>query len=129
VSFDVIRAELINNRVDTEELRIRLKDRIADPLRKIVDAMFPEFDRRLEALQKHISAAGDRLSAQAAVEQADALLVEMRKVRDQMLELESFNEAVDLLREIIAAQRQVTERTKQERRNKVRKLLDDDDKD
>ena len=33
VAFDDIREELINNRVDTEELQIRLKDHIADPLR------------------------------------------------------------------------------------------------
>ncbi len=126
-AFEGIRAELINNRVDTEELRIRLKDRIADPLRRIVESMFPEFDRRLEVLQKEVAADAGKASAQAAVEQADAILVEMQKVRDQMLELESFNEAVDLLREIIAAQQQVTERTKQERRNKVRKLLEDED--
>lgn len=130
-AFEAIRAELINNRVDTEELRIRLKDRIADPLRRIVDSMFPEFDRRLEALQKQIGADSGQASAQVAwkqaVEQADAIVIEMQKVRDQMLELESFNEAVDLLREIITAQQQVTERTKQERRNKVRKLLEDED--
>lgn len=136
-AFEDIRAELINNRVDTEELRIRLKDRIADPLRRIVDSLFPEFDRRVEALQKQVAGGSGQASAQAAaelaaielaaVEQADAIVVEMQKVRDQMLELESFNEAVDLLREIIAAQQQVNERTKQERRNKVRKLLEDDD--
>lgn len=124
-AFEAIREELINNRVDTEELRIRLKDRIADPLHRIVEAMFPNFDQRLGALQKQASAGGELTSVQA-VEQADAILVEMQKVRDQMLELESFNEAVDLLREIIAAQQQVTERTKEERRKKVRQLLDDD---
>lgn len=125
-AFEDIREELINNRVDTEELRIRLKDRIADPLRTIVETMFPEFDRRLEALQKQ-AAGGSAASARTAVEQADAILVEMQKVRDQMLELETFNEAVDLLREIIADQERVTERTKQERRKKVRQLLDDED--
>jgi hypothetical protein len=34
-AFDGIRDELVNNRVDTEELRIRLKDQIADPLKGI----------------------------------------------------------------------------------------------
>ena len=57
----------------------------------------------------------------------DTILVEMRKVRDQMLELESFNEAVDLLREILAEQRRITEQTKHERRQKMRRLLEDDD--
>ena len=34
--FDDIREELVNNRLDTTELRTRLKDRIADPLKQIV---------------------------------------------------------------------------------------------
>ena len=55
------------------------------------------------------------------------MILAMRKVRDQMLELESFNEAVDLLREIIAAQEQVSEQTKKQRREKVRSLLEDDE--
>ena len=47
VSFDDIREELINNRVDTEELRIRLKDYIADPLRQIAGKKFPELENGL----------------------------------------------------------------------------------
>ena len=48
--FDEILEELVNNRVDTEELRVRLKNRIAEPLRGIGEQMFPECDRRLQAL-------------------------------------------------------------------------------
>ena len=44
-----------------------------------------------------------------------------------MLELESFNEAVELLREIIAAQQNLTERTKEQRRARVRSLLEDEE--
>ena len=39
-----------------------------------------------------------------AVQQADAILVEMKQVLDKMLELETFNEALDLLRAIIKSQ-------------------------
>jgi hypothetical protein len=127
-SFDGIRAELVNNRVDTEELRIRLKDRISDPLKQIVDTLFAEFDRRLADLKKQLAAGGnDEALGKPAIEQADTMISAMRKVRDQMLELESFNEAVDLLREIIAAQEQVSEQTKKQRREKVRSLLEDDE--
>lgn len=126
-SFDGIRAELVNNRVDTEELRLRLKDHISDPLKRIVETQFTELDRRLALLKSKLAADTDDNAAKAAVEQADTIILAMQKVRDQMLELESFNEAVDLLREIIAAQEQVSEQTRKQRTSKVRSLLEDDE--
>lgn len=126
-SFDRIRTELVNNRIDTEELRIRLKDRISDPLKQIVDNDFAEFGRRLGELRKKLPDASDGEAAKPAIEQADTMIVAMQRVRDQMLELESFNEAVDLLREIITAQEQVSEETKKERTRKLRSLLEDED--
>ncbi len=127
VSFDGIREELVNNRVDTEELRVRLKDQIADPLHSIVGRMFPELETRLKALSAKIETgpAARNEARQGAVAQADAIVVEMQKIRDRMLELETFNEAIDLLRSIIAAQHNVTEETKKERSKSVRKLLED----
>ncbi|HQU42278.1 MAG: hypothetical protein B7Z73_04965 [Planctomycetia bacterium 21-64-5] len=128
VAFDDIRAELVNNRVDTEELRIRLKDRISGPLKQIVDVQFAHLGRSLTALKKQLAGGAEHSdAAKSAIEQADLMIVALQKVRDQMLQLESFNEAVDLLREIIAAQQQVSEQTKKERSKKLRELLDDED--
>ena len=63
-----------------------------------------------------------RLAAQL---EADAILVEMKQILDKMLELESFNEALDLLRDIIAAQERVNEQTKQRQKAKLRNLLEE----
>jgi hypothetical protein len=137
VSFDGIRAELVNNRLDTEELRIRLKEQIADPLKRIADVRFAEFDKRLVLLAKTTAASGgDSKSAlpaeleQArlpALEQAETILVEMKQVRDKMLELETFNEALDRLREIIDLQKVLTEQTKKLRQEKLRNVLEDEE--
>ena len=40
-AFDDIRLQLTNNRIDTEELKLRLGPGIAEPLRKIADADVP----------------------------------------------------------------------------------------
>ncbi len=42
-SFDELREEMTNNRIDTPELQTRLKDQIADPLRHISTQMFPMY--------------------------------------------------------------------------------------
>jgi len=125
-AFDDIRKQLINNRIDTEELKNRLQNGIAEPLRKIVDPMFPELERRLEELQAALEnldrGPGLRDRAQ---QQTDEILLAMRKVLDRMIELENFNEAVDLLRGIISSEEQLREQTQQRHKQKIRDLLKD----
>jgi len=127
--FDDIRKQLINNRIDTEELKHRLQHDIAEPLHVIVEQMFPELERRLEALQKVLE---DRERTPAlrdqAQRQAEEIILAMRKVLDRMLELESFNEAVELLRSIVEEQQRLYEKTKQRQKEKLRELLKEEDK-
>lgn len=126
VAFADIHEELVNNRVDTPEMMSRLMDGIAQPLTRVSDEMFPELDRRLLELQRDLenSTTGpDRLAV--AAQQADAILVEMQRVLDKMLELETFNEVVAMLRSIIDEQNGVNEATRNLRKQKVRDLLED----
>lgn len=119
-AFFDIRAELINNRMDTAELQERLEAGIAIPLARIADQMFPELDRRLQDLEAALS--NSQAGAQArdsALGQLDAILAAMRAVLSRMLELEDFNEVVQLLREIIASQDKVRELTRQRHRSRI----------
>ncbi len=123
-SFDDIRKELINNRIDTEELKGRLQKGIAEPLRHIAEMMIPELERRLEGLQAVLDNATKSPALRAlAQQQADEILLAMRKVRDRMIEVEDFNEAVNLLREIIKTQDQLHDETEQRHKQKIRELL------
>jgi hypothetical protein len=124
--FDDIRLQLINNRIDTEELIRRLEEGIANPLHRIAQKMFPSLQTRLERLQESLDDA--KLGPQRrdlAREQANAILLEMRKVLERMRELEDFNEAVELLRTIIKLQEQLEEQTKQRHKQRIRELLED----
>ncbi len=125
-SFDDIRKQLVNNRIDTEELKSRLQTGIADPLRAVAERMLPELERRLESLQ---SALDDAVKGPGlrdlAQRQADDALLAMRKVLDRMIELEDFNEAVELLRSIIESQDALRVETLRQQKQKVRDLLKD----
>jgi hypothetical protein len=126
-SFDDIREEMVNNRVDTPELQTRLKDQIADPLRHISREMFPELRARLTQLRRVLDdPAAGRMQLKLALDQSDAILVEMKSVLDKMLELETFNEVVDTLRSIISEQEKLNQETlrrqKEELKNKLREL-------
>ncbi len=122
-AFDDIREEMVNNRINTPEIEYRLKDQIADPLRHIGEVSFPELDRRLKRLQS--SLADPRMSKvrhEAALAQVDAILLEMRQIMNKMLELESFNEIVEHLREIIKDQDALNKLTQKKQKEKALKL-------
>lgn len=123
-AFEEIRQELVNNRIDTEELILRVKGGIADPLRRVGNEMFPELDRRLDRLRLVLGDPQAALPARnASRQQVDAILVAMRQVLDRMLELENFNEAVELLRSIVQMQEKLNDQTKQQHKQKLRDLL------
>lgn len=125
LAFDEIREEMINNRVDTEELKTRLKDGVADPLKRIVAEMFPKLDADLKKLAGQLAdpQAAPATKA-AALAQIDAILVEMRQVLDKMLELETFNEVLDMLRQIISSQEKINADTKQKQKQKLKDLVE-----
>jgi hypothetical protein len=123
-SFDDIYKQFVNNRIDTVELKNRLKGNIAEPLHRIVDTLFPDLSRRIEELQASIDD-GERAPGlrDGAQRQAEAILLAMQKVRDHMIELEDFNEAVELLRNIVDMQKQLHHETEKRHNEKIRDLL------
>jgi hypothetical protein len=124
--FDDIVTELANNRIATEELNQRLGHGIADPLRIVASELLPTLDDRVQQLTEALeSAEGADQSLADAVIQADLVVEEMQRILSRMLELESYNELVELLRTIVDEQQQLNEETKVRRREKLRSLLDE----
>jgi hypothetical protein len=125
--FDDIVAELINNRVDTEELKERLEQGIAEPLKAISGELLPRVEQRLGTLQTaydaNVSTAAEPLAAAKA--EADAAIQAMQAVLDRMLELESYNELVELLRGIVNDQQQIKEKTQQQQKEKLWGLIEE----
>jgi hypothetical protein len=117
MAFEGIREELINNRVDTEERKSRLKELIADPLRKISEEMFPELNDRLTELQEVY---GDPQkgppAAQLSIDETERVLTAMNEVLNQMLDLETYNELVDIVRSTIKDQGNIIDDTRKQRR-------------
>jgi hypothetical protein len=133
-NFHDIYEELINNRVDTEDRKLRLKEQIAGPLQGIGEKRFPELDQTLEKLAAAISAveASGKLrvedpatatAAQAAVDQSNRILTELDAVLQRMLDLESFNELLDIVRGLIDDQERISAETKKEQKKAVLDLL------
>lgn len=125
--FEDIVAELKNNRVDTEELTTRLEQGISEPLRQIGGELLPAFEAQLQDLHESFATAEDLpVHLGKAKGEGDEVVQAMKQVLDRMLELESYNELVELLRGIVAEQKQLRDQTLEQRRAKLRSILDDE---
>ncbi len=126
--FRDIREELINNRVDTEDRERRLEELIADPIELAAETMFPEWERQIEGLGKVLLDdmnkkeydldIGNQQAAQT-VEQADDILAELDEILQQMLDLETFNELLDIVRQLVEDQEKLIDNTAGERKNSL----------
>jgi len=123
--FDDLGEQLINNRVDNPDLQSRLREQIAQPLHRIADERMPQLAAQLKLVEQHVadpSTGGLELANAEAL--ADEILVEMRQVLDRMLELETYNEVVALLRDIITDQGDIHRRTKERQKERLRDLFE-----
>jgi len=113
-AFRDIRLEFDNNQLITPELEARLIAQIADPLASLSAEDLP-------ALAAACRAGTDRPEL---VRRADLVLSRMRAVLDKMLELESFNEVVELLRGMIRTQEQIRTDTLEQQKRRAREALE-----
>jgi hypothetical protein len=127
LSFAEIREELINNRVDTEDRKERLQEQIAAPLQRVVAERFPELERRLNDLEQRIAGGSvqDAAASSSQVhEQAELTLLELDDVLQKMLDLETYNELLDIVRDLIKEQSELLERTRQQQKKQLRDLTE-----
>ena len=75
----------------------------------------PQLETQLQLATERIDDPQAGAAALAdAMRLSDGVLVQMQQILDRMLELESYNEVVGLLRGIIEDQQQLNDRTKQQ---------------
>ena|GEM_PF-1509924 len=144
-SFRIIRQEMINNRIFTEDQRRRIDIEIMQPMRNLILSDFTDIDRSLEVLTGMLS--GDptvtptgiqsiaphglgkatrsetEAQRQITLRRFEELLQKMSAIRDKMASMENFNEAVELLRSIIRQQQILRNETIEERNQRLRDLL------
>ena len=119
--FSAIHLEFDNNGLLTAELDTRLLSQIAVPLASLAADDLPA----LVAQTRTPLAADDLAGRRQLVARADAVLRQMRSVLDRMMELETFNEVVDLLRSTISAQEEIRQETRDIQKERARALLED----
>jgi hypothetical protein len=123
--FRDLRDELVNNGAETPQALDRLNTKIIAPLNRAVTERWPSLDNRVDGVRQQSErgfpekAAYDGLLTEvaAAVTDLDRILLEMRK-------LETFQEAMELLKGLITDQEGLLEQTKTRRKENALKALE-----
>jgi hypothetical protein len=125
-AFDDVHDQLQNNRVDNPDLMARVTEHIAQPLHQLGERSMTQLESQLQLVNEQVADATAGPPALADSRRlADQVLVEMQQVLDHMLELESYNEVVGLLRDIIDDQKTLNDRTKRQQNERLQDLLDE----
>ena len=119
-AFDNIRLQLINNRVDSEDRKIRLAKQIITPLQAIPDGVLAELrtsvvqlDQALQQVDKQ-----EPNETQAAVATAESIrltdqsLAELDGILSILVKYETQNELLDIVRRMIAEQETLLDEVK-----------------
>ncbi|UUO08973.1 hypothetical protein M4951_11785 [Blastopirellula sp. J2-11] len=122
--FEEIRQEIINNRVDTEKRKERLENDVISPINQIADVRQPDLREAIKRLEASLSDPTQSVeSVGAAIAETDEIILAMQQVLDKMLDLETFNELVDQIREIIQLQEELQKDTETEQKRLFRDLF------
>ncbi|MDR0871700.1 MAG: DUF4175 domain-containing protein [Planctomycetaceae bacterium] len=129
-NFRLIRQEMINNKIFTDEEQQRLDKKIIEPMQGLFGGDFPELDKLTEQWNETLGVRDKPLrpsalqQQQAVISQFDIVLKKMTAIRDSMVSMESFNEAVEMLRAIIKQQQQLRKETLEEKNKRLKGLLE-----
>ncbi len=118
--FGDVRAELVNNRVDTSAMLERIDQGIVSPLHQINEIDYPEVDAAIALFRLAHEREDDPTDLiDGAREAVDRMLLRMGRVLNEMRRRETYNEVVKRLQSILEKQEALRDRTRKERLRSV----------
>jgi hypothetical protein len=137
-SLDDLLEEMANNRIDSVDRSERIGGGVRDPLRAIVAGDLAKLKRQIAEIEAWVAGRPDTMAAEdraggsasadadadSAVQTAEDVLLQLTAVLEKMLDLESFNEVLDMVRELIESQDGLIDETKKEQKRRVLDLFE-----
>lgn len=123
-----INQELINNRIDSIDRRTRLEDKIRKPLLVVLDQTWGPMASDIRAIEKSYSRSVKSESnvselLPSSIGKSNQIIVALTAILNDMIDIQDFNEVIDMVRGMIDDQSKVLEKTKQEQKKQLLDLL------
>jgi hypothetical protein len=114
-----LRLQLVNNRIDSIDRQQRLLEQVQKPLGQLLDGEYVELDRQMGRLQSAVSSGRGRQPAEEAAQSLEKVLQSLEAIKAAMLDIESFNEIVDLVRSLLDEQERILKETEEAQKTKI----------
>jgi hypothetical protein len=101
----------------------RLLEQVHSPLVRILAEEYVGFERQIAELQSATMAGNGQIQATRATELLDKILVGLEAIKASMMDIESFNELVDLVRGMLEEQERVLKQTEETQKARVLDLF------
>jgi hypothetical protein len=118
-----IRMQLENNRIDSYDRQTRLRDKVFLPLNDLLSREYKTLTQELAEMQSATMSGGGSRPARDSISALDAILVKLEAIRDSMLDIESFNEIVELVRGLLAEQESLIQEAEEAQKRRILDLL------
>ncbi len=123
-----INQELINNRIDSIDKRSRLEDKIRKPLLDVLDVAWAPMATDIRAIEKNFSkpTKSDASLSEllpSAIGKSNQIIASLTAILNDMIDIQDFNEVLDMVRGMIDEQSKVLEKTKQEQKKQILDMI------
>ena len=124
LSLDDILLEMLNNRVDSVDRSERIATGVRDPIKVTVSGSLATLRTQIKQVESVVTNPKQGVTRTAeAVSTAEQVILELNAVLEKMLDLETYNEVLDLVRQLMDDQSDLTDDTKEERKKQVLDLF------
>lgn len=123
-----INQELINNRIDSIDKRARLEDKIRKPLIDVLDVAWAPMATEIRAIEKKFSkpTKSDASLSEllpSSIGKSNQIIAALTSILNDMIDIQDFNEVLDMVRGMIEDQSKVLEKTKQEQKKQILDMI------
>jgi hypothetical protein len=114
-----LRLQLVNNRIDSQDRQQRLLEQVQIPLTGLLGGEYVQLDRKVSELVSATMIGQGTTQANEAMVSLEKILLELEKIRANLLDIESFNELIDLVRGLLDAQEKILSETEETQRIRI----------
>lgn len=124
LSLEDILLEMRNNRVDSVDRSERIATGVRDPIKATVAGALATLRAQIKEVESVVGDPEQGIARTAeAVSTAEQVILELNAILEKMLDLETYNEVLDLVRQLMDDQSDLTDDTKEERKKQVLDLF------
>lgn len=118
-----LRLQLVHNRIDSLDRQQRLNEQVQSPLTLLLQSEYVGLEKHISDLQSATMAGNGQNQATLAADALDKILMALEAIKSNMMDIESFNELIDLVRGLLDEQERVLKETQETQKSRVLDLL------